>query len=396
MKVQRLTDDVEECGQFHSGAGRYGRAGIFSRLPRALILPVILSLAMAAAACGDSEPTDPPLTPLPAAPAPAADSAPDSEASSPPTPISAAAAGAAATAAPAPIPTSSPDPVLTVAHTTSLTNTPTPTPILFPYTVTDSNGNEVTFEEPPERIVAFDAAAVETLFAIGEDHRVVATHSFVFFPDEVAEIPKVGDAFNMNIEATVALEPDLVFVFSPAFLEQLEAVGLRVLYTQSLSDDFIKTADAIRMWGGIVGNPVAAESLAVEFESRVESIAEIMSAYESGPSIFQDVGGLWTPGPGTLVGEVFDLLKLRNIAHDVSGYAQLSPEVIVERNPQIIITGESKSFTDNSAFQNVLAVRNGHIFELQSTRLSIAGPRFVEGIEELARLVYPGIFGQQE
>ena len=106
----------------------------------------------------------------------------------------------------------------------------------------------------------------------------------------------------MNIEATVALEPDLVFVFSPTFLEQLEAVGLRVLYTQSLNDDFIKTADIIRMWGGITGNPVAAESLAAEFELRVEGIAEIMSSYESGPSIFQDVGGLWTPGSGTLVG----------------------------------------------------------------------------------------------
>ena len=93
---------------------------------------------------------------------------------------------------------------------------------------------------------------------------------------------------------------------------------------------------------------------------------------------------------------MFDLLKLRNIAHDVSGYAQLSPEVIVERNPQIIITGEPESLTDNPTFQNVLAVRNGHIFGLQSTLLSVAGPRFVEGIEELARLVYPGIFVQQE
>ena len=116
MKLHRLNDDGQECGQLRSGAGRYGRAGTFSRLLRALVFPVILSLAMAAAACGDSEPAGPPLTPLPAAAAPMAESAPATEASSPLTPIPAAAAAPAATAAPAPSPIPSPDPVLTVAQ----------------------------------------------------------------------------------------------------------------------------------------------------------------------------------------------------------------------------------------------------------------------------------------
>ena len=94
----------------------------------------------------------------------------------------------------------------------------------------------------------------------------------------------------------------------------------------------------------------------------------------------------------TLVGEVFELLNLRNIASDISGYAQLSPEVIVDKNPHVILTTDRNAILDNPAFANVAAVRNGQVFDLNSTLLSVAGPRFVDGIEELAQLVYPALF----
>ena len=89
---------------------------------------------------------------------------------------------------------------------------------LFPVTITDSNGTDLVFDKPPERIVVFDAAALEILFAIGEGDRIIATHSFVSYPPETDTIPRVGDAFNMDIEAIIAMEPDLVFIFAPTFL----------------------------------------------------------------------------------------------------------------------------------------------------------------------------------
>ena len=93
------------------------------------------------------------------------------------------------------------------------------------------------------------------------------------------------------------------------------------------------------------------------------------------------------------MGGVFDLLKLENIAHDISGYAQMSPEAIVDRDPQIVLTPDPESFTGNEAFKDVSAVREGRVFSLPSDTLSVAGPRFVQGIEELAKLAYPELFG---
>jgi len=99
----------------------------------------------------------------------------------------------------------------------------------FPTTIVDRKGEGITFERPPEKIVVFDSAALEILFAIGEGDRVAGTHNFVSYPPEVKDVPKVGDAFNMDIEAVVGLEPDLVFLFYPDFEDELKNAGLRVL-----------------------------------------------------------------------------------------------------------------------------------------------------------------------
>ena len=67
---------------------------------------------------------------------------------------------------------------------------PTPTPVpLFPLTITDSNGNDITFDAPPERIIAFDSAAVEILFALGEQDRIAGTHAFVDYPPKPPTSP---------------------------------------------------------------------------------------------------------------------------------------------------------------------------------------------------------------
>ena len=357
-------------------------------LKTALALGVVI--AMAACTGAPPEAPQPPESPAPAVAA-AKPMSPDVESSQveaqPPLP-----ADPAARAAPArqPEPPAGPDPPPTSSQSVSME--PTAIPATFPVTVMSEDGREVVFEEPPERIVAFDSAVVEILFAIGAGDRIAATHAFVSYPPEMADIPRVGDAFNMDIEAVVDLEPDLVYVFFPTFVEDLDRAGLKVLYIPTLSQDFRKVADNVRLWGQIVGSPNEAERVARDFEDRVEAIEDVMDPFGPGLSVFQDVGGFWTPGRGTLVQEVFDLLKLENIAFDIEGYAQISPEVIVDKDPDVIITGSVEGIEGEPALSNVRAVRNGALYVPPTDALSIAGPRFVEGIEDLARWVYPGLF----
>ena len=249
----------------------------------------------------------------------------------------------------------------------------------------------VTFDAPPERIVAYDGAAVEILFAMGEGHRIVGTHDFVTYPPEADSITRIGSAFEVDLEAMVELEPDLVFIFYDRFNEDFERAGLKVLYRQSISDDFARIPDVITMWGQITGNTAAAAEVAAKFRERVDAIAAALEYVEAGSSVFQDAGNLWTPGQNTLMQAVFDLLKLENVASDIDGYQQISPEVVVEKDPGIII-GNPEAFAGEPAFSQVRAVLDGRIFTPGTNALSVAGPRFMDGVEELARWVYPDIF----
>ncbi len=318
------------------------------------------------------DPTAPPATTIAPAPTVAPTPAPEST--------------------PVPDPTAAPAPTATTEPTPTPTPEPTPTPVpLFPLTIESTDGAEVTFDAPPERIVAYDGAAVEILFAIGEGHRIVGTHDFVTYPPEADSIPRLGSAFEVDLEAMVELEPDLVFIFYDRFNEDFERAGLKVLYRQSVSDDFARIPDVINMWGQITGNPAAAEKVSSVFRERVDAIAAALEDVEAGPSVFQDAGNLWTPGQNTLMQAVFDLLKLENVASDIDGYQQISPEVIVEKDPGIII-GDPEAFTGEPAFSQVRAVQDGRIFTSSTNALSIAGPRFMDGVEELAQWVYPDIF----
>ena len=332
------------------------------RFPLGLLIAVAVLLATLAAACGQTEPT--------------------------PTPTQVQAAPTATATAPA-----TPTPTTALPRATA-TATPTPTPALFPFTITDSNGREITFDAPPERIIPYDGAAVEILFAMGEGHRVVGTHSFVSYPPEADAVPRIGSSFAINLEETVALEPDLVYLFFDRLLADLEEVGVKVLYTQSLSNTVDDVLEHFRLWGRLTGNVQAAEREVALFQARLDTLKDNLKDVERGPRVYNHTFGFWTPGPDTLTGDIFKLLKAEMVTEDISGYAQISPEEVLVRDPEVIITSADavNEITDDSALQGVTAVKNGRVLVPERAPLFIAGPRLIDVIEEIAEFLYPELF----
>ena len=366
-----------------------------------LLLMALLAVAGGTLlACG-AEPTSTPApttAPAPTATAvPAPTAVPATATPVPPTstprpaePTAAAPTTAAPTAAPVPTSTAAP---------TATPIPPTAAREPGPVKVLASDGTEVTFETPPERMVVYDGAAVEMLFAIGEEDRIVGTHSFVTYPPETEGITKVGDAFNMDIEAIVALEPDLVYVFYDRFNADLERAGLKVLYIKTLTHGFTEVADQIRMWGAITGATEEAEHVAGDFDERVRAIEEGMEEIDPTWRVYSHGFDWWTPGRNTLVNDVFELLKLENVA-DFEGYQQINPEIIVADEPDIIMADSVDSIVTDSVLSNLHMVEDpahieDHIFVLsEGNTFSVAGPRFIDAVEEFAAWVYPEQFGE--
>ncbi|MEE9198490.1 MAG: ABC transporter substrate-binding protein [Dehalococcoidia bacterium] len=273
------------------------------------------------------------------------------------------------------------------------TSTPASSP--FPLTLTDSSGSQVTLDEPPERIVAIDSAAVEILFALGEGHRVIGTHDFVSYPPEADQIERVGSAFALDLERIAALEPDLIYIFFDAPLPDLQKLGVPVLYLKS-PDTLEEVAQQMRGWGEIVGKPGAALELVASFQGSIEAVKEKVAGVTEGPRVFHDEApGLWTTGSGSLADEVYTLLKAENTFSDISGYAQVSPEEVVARDPEVIISVHAEgpdSFRSTPAFQNISAVKSDRLFAIEGSLLSVPGPRLVQGVELVAKLLYPDLF----
>ena len=297
--------------------------------------------------------------------------------------------------APQPAPTSAPAPTSTPTPTaTPAPPTPEPTPSLFPITITDSNGNDVTFDAPPERIIAFDSAAVEILYALGEQGRIAGTHTFVDYPPETADIPRVGDAFNLDFEQVVAQDPDLVYIFFDRFVPELQGLGLKVLYIKSLSDDLEEAMEHFRLWGRIIGNPEAADDQISEIQARIQSIEESLADVEQGPRVYHHGFDFWTPGGNTLIARIYELLKADLVTSDLEDYVQISPEELVLRDPQIIVTSEfnQQQVLDSDALAETTAVKNGAVVLTGRGSLDVAGTRLMAAIEELAELLYPDRF----
>ena len=232
------------------------------------------------------------------------------------------------------------------------------------------------------------------MFAIGAGDLIVGTHNYVSYPPETAKIVKVGDSFNLNIEKIAALNADFFYTFFKISNPQLDALGIPVLYLESPAT-VEAIPDRMRLWGKIADKKDAAEILARTTEMGFANTKGKLGGIQKGPRVLYDAGAFWAPGPNTFQGDLLRFLKAQNIAHDISGWAPLNAEVIIERDPEVIILtpwGNAEDYTKNPAFASVSAVKTNRIYAINSDYTDIPGPRITKGLEELGKLLYPELF----
>ena len=254
------------------------------------------------------------------------------------------------------------------------------------------DGERLILDKIPKRIIAFDSATVEILFKLGMGENIIGTHGFADYPPEVENIEKLGDAFNINLEKVIELDPDLFFTFSINSINQLREANIPVYFKKS-PRNISQILERITMWGNITGKQIEAQNLVESLQSKLNVIKGFINNRDSDkkPSIFHDVGDYWTTGNDTFVGSIYQMLNVDNIAFDITEWKQISQEQIVSRNPDIIITtfkeGPEKYYSIK-AFSTINAVKNKKVYFLDPTVISVEGPRIISAIETLAKWIY--------
>ena len=304
-------------------------------------------------------------------------------------------------------PALTPIPTASAVPPTSIPTTATAEKKAYPQTHSDALERSVTIAARPMRIVSLAPSVTETLFAIGAGPQVVGRTKFCNYPPEVASLPEIGgfSAKSISVEAILALEPDLVVAGSRSQKDVVAALAAQGITVFTLAPETLADIESgILMLGEITGNITKSKSLVVGMQSRTAAVTARIKTLpaEKRLRVFYEVWHepLTTTTRNTFIGELLTLAGAVNIFDDLTGtYPEVSAEKILELDPQAILGPSNHSDQLTAAvigarpgWDKIGAVKSGAIYIVNIDIISRAGPRVVDALEAISKLLYPKLF----
>jgi iron complex transport system substrate-binding protein len=254
----------------------------------------------------------------------------------------------------------------------------------FAATLTDERGITVSLNKPPQRIVSLLPSLTEMVCALGQCQRLVGVDRYSNYPEAVRKLPQVGGGIDPNIEAIVALKPDLVLLATSAQgAERLESLGLKVVALEPKTHadvqrvltqlgQLLAVPDAQRVWRAIDGE--------------VNAAAQSVPVSARGVRVYFEVNSApYAASESSFIGETLTRLGVRNIVPASLGpFPKLNPEFVVRANPDLIMVGDRPDvrLEQRPGWSTMRALRDKRVCLFtpeQSDMLVRPGPRMAEG-----------------
>jgi iron complex transport system substrate-binding protein len=277
----------------------------------------------------------------------------------------------------------------------------------FPVTLTDGLGQEVTIESEPATIISIVPSNTEITYALGVGDKVVGVSNYDNYPEEVLEKEKVG-GLEIDVEKVLSLQPDLLLL-SPSHnqytdvLDQFRKLGIAILVVGDASS-FEDVYSSIRLIAKATGTNEKAEEIISDMQERLEELKEKAQAVSEPKKVWVEVSpapDIYTTGKGTFMHEMLEAIQAINAAGEQEGWVKFTEEEAVKLNPDVIITtygyyvdNPEQSVLNRAGWAEVPAVKNEQVFDVNNDTVTRPGPRLIDGVETLAKLIYPEIFNQ--
>ena len=256
--------------------------------------------------------------------------------------------------------------------------------------VTDDRGVMLSFSQPPQRIVSLLPSLAETVCELGHCGRLVGVDRYTDYPASLQKLPQVGGGLDPNIEAIVALKPDVVLMAkSSRAAERLEALGIQVmaLEPKTYADvqrvmlklgQLLEVPDAQRVWRAI--------------DAGVSAAAQSLPEQVRGTRVYFEVNqGPYAASEASFIGETLIRLGVKNIVPAKLGpFPKLNPEYIVRANPDLIMVGQDSAdgMAQRPGWHSIRAVRERRvcIFPAEQANVLVRpGPRMAEAARLMAQ-----------
>jgi iron complex transport system substrate-binding protein len=274
------------------------------------------------------------------------------------------------------------------------------TPEAFPLIITDDMGRHVALATRPQRIISIAPSNTEVVFALGLGDTVVGVDQYSDYPPEAQQKPQLGGYVDPNLEQIGAAAPDLVLateVHEATIVPELEALGVTTVVIDPKNLDDV--LDSITLVGAITGEEARAARLVCDLHRRVDDVeARIASAPH--PRVFFELSPeLYTAGPGSFIDDLLTRAGGDNVAAGArEPWPQLSTEAVLTADPEVILLADheagvtAEGVRTRPGWQAVSAVEHGRIVTIDPALTNRPGPRVVDGLEEIARILQPDRF----
>jgi iron complex transport system substrate-binding protein len=278
---------------------------------------------------------------------------------------------------------------LLLCGTVPAQNAPSGTPI----TVTDQRGVTVQFAQSPQRIVSLLPSLTESICALDQCQRMVGTDRYSNYPASVRELPKVGGGLDPNVEAVVALRPDVVLIsVSSRASARLESLGLKVIALEPKSHADVQRV--LKTVGQLLGVPEeqGAKRLWRVIDASVSAAAQSLPVSAKNTRVYFEVSrGPYGAGEASFIGETLTRLGVKNVIPAALGpFPRLNPEFVVRANPDLIMIG-NRSMQDRVAYPgwgSIKAVREQRVcvYGVDDSDVVVRpGPRMAEAARIMAK-----------
>jgi len=264
-------------------------------------------------------------------------------------------------------------------------------------------GREIKLDAPATKVVALTAADAEIVCALGASDTLVGRGEYCDYPADISSVPSVASGTDTNVEEILKLEPQIVIMSmmdqTTEQVDALENAGVKVAITNAQTVSGVY--QAIQLIGALVGKTDEADKLVksmmttfADLSDKATGTGEKTVYFEVSPLEY----GLWTAGKNTFMDEICTLLGFKNAFADVDGWAQISEEQVLERDPDYIVTtmmysGEGQSPVEEimarTGWQDLKAIKTGNVFQADSDSLTRPGPRLADAAKQLFGFFYP-------
>jgi iron complex transport system substrate-binding protein len=257
--------------------------------------------------------------------------------------------------------------------------------------VTDDRGVTTQWSTPPQRVITLLPSLTETVCALGQCARLVGIDRYSNWPDPVKNLPTLGGGMDPNIEAIMALKPDVVFTAqSSRVAERLEALGLKVVALETTSHSDVrrllsKVSEAL----GIA--PEHAKKLWQSIDEDVLTAAQQLPASAQRLHVYIEVNRApFGAGSKSFIGETLSRLGAQNILQtQPDAFPRINPEFVIRAQPDVIMISERDltAMLERPGWSNMAAIKHHRICAFATAEQDVLvrpGPRLAEAAHLMA------------